>query len=171
MGQQSLPGGATSMSGCINEQTWHRLTEEIMSGMRAWRAQHPKATFSRMGPESLLKRMPKRIAVRGTQHAARSSQAAVRSRQCSVGIPVSRSRNCKLELQLETVHCPLTLLHSHGMGLTSSWRRVRIATRSRRIIRRQVGSGQFTRVSLSIQSAGWARRWRAGGSRIAAWSA
>jgi hypothetical protein len=36
------------MSGTINEQTWHRMTEEMMSGMREWRAQHPKATL--VGP-------------------------------------------------------------------------------------------------------------------------
>lgn len=39
------------MSGTINEQTWHRLTEEIMSGMREWRAQHPKATLREMERE------------------------------------------------------------------------------------------------------------------------
>ena len=39
------------MSGKINEQTWHRLTEEIMSGMREWRAQHPKATLREMERE------------------------------------------------------------------------------------------------------------------------
>lgn len=39
------------MSGSINEQTWHRMTEEIMSGMREWRAQHPKATLREMEDE------------------------------------------------------------------------------------------------------------------------
>jgi NADH pyrophosphatase NudC (nudix superfamily) len=39
------------MSGTINEQTWHRMTEEIMSGMREWRAQHPKATLREMEDE------------------------------------------------------------------------------------------------------------------------
>ncbi len=39
------------MSGKMNEQTWHRLTEEIMSGMREWRAQHPKATLREMERE------------------------------------------------------------------------------------------------------------------------
>jgi hypothetical protein len=39
------------MSRPINEQAWHRMTEEIMSGMRAWRAQHPKATLREMEDE------------------------------------------------------------------------------------------------------------------------
>lgn len=39
------------MSGPINEQTWHRLTEEIMTGMREWRTDHPKATLREMEDE------------------------------------------------------------------------------------------------------------------------
>jgi hypothetical protein len=39
------------MSGPINEQAWHQMTEEIMSGMREWRAQHPKATLREMEEE------------------------------------------------------------------------------------------------------------------------
>lgn len=33
------------MRGPSTEQLWHDLTEEIISGMRDWRAQHPRATF------------------------------------------------------------------------------------------------------------------------------
>ena len=43
---------------------------------------------------------------------------------------------------------------SQGIGLTSSCFRVRSPIRSMRIIRRQAGSGQTTRESVSIQSAG-----------------
>ena len=39
------------MSRPINEQTWHRMTEEIMTGMREWRSQHPKATLREMEDE------------------------------------------------------------------------------------------------------------------------
>ena len=39
------------MSRPINEQTWHRLTEEMMTGMREWRIQHPKATLREMEDE------------------------------------------------------------------------------------------------------------------------
>lgn len=29
----------------LNEQTWQRMTTEIIAGMREWRLQHPKATL------------------------------------------------------------------------------------------------------------------------------
>ena len=29
----------------LNEQSWHHLTEEIMTGMREWRNLHPKASL------------------------------------------------------------------------------------------------------------------------------
>jgi hypothetical protein len=39
------------MSRPIDEQVWHRLTAEIMSGMREWRIAHPKATLREMEQE------------------------------------------------------------------------------------------------------------------------
>ena len=36
------------MSHPLDEQSWHRMTEEIMAGMREWRLQHPKATLREM---------------------------------------------------------------------------------------------------------------------------
>ena len=39
------------MSGKVNEQLWHQLTDEVMTGMREWRAQHPKATLREMETE------------------------------------------------------------------------------------------------------------------------
>jgi hypothetical protein len=33
------------MSHPLDEQSWHRMTEEIMAGMREWRLHHPKATL------------------------------------------------------------------------------------------------------------------------------
>jgi len=39
------------MSRPIDEQVWHRLTAEIMSGMREWRVAHPKATLREMEQE------------------------------------------------------------------------------------------------------------------------
>jgi hypothetical protein len=32
----------------LDEQAWHRMTTEIMAGMREWRLQHPKATLREM---------------------------------------------------------------------------------------------------------------------------
>lgn len=51
------------MSGKINEQLWHQLTQEVMSGMRDWRAQHPKATLRDMETEldARLNRMRARM--------------------------------------------------------------------------------------------------------------
>jgi len=39
------------MSHPINEQAWHRMTAEIMTGMREWRVAHPKATLREMETE------------------------------------------------------------------------------------------------------------------------
>ena len=39
------------MSRPINEQAWHQITEEITSGIREWRLQHPKATLREMEQE------------------------------------------------------------------------------------------------------------------------
>src|SRR5215213_6908580 len=39
------------MSHPIDEQVWHRMTAEIMSGMREWREAHPKATLREMEHE------------------------------------------------------------------------------------------------------------------------
>ena len=39
------------MSRPIDEQVWHRLTAEIMSGMREWREAHPKATLREIEQE------------------------------------------------------------------------------------------------------------------------
>jgi hypothetical protein len=35
----------------INEQLWHQLTQEVMTGMREWRLQHPKATLREIETE------------------------------------------------------------------------------------------------------------------------
>ncbi len=39
------------MSRPIDEQVWHRMTAEIMSGMREWRVAHPKATLREIEQE------------------------------------------------------------------------------------------------------------------------
>ena len=39
------------MSGKINEALWHQLTQEVMTGMREWRLQHPKATLREIETE------------------------------------------------------------------------------------------------------------------------
>ena len=61
------------MSRPINEQAWHRMTEEIMSGMREWRAQHPKATLREMEDE--LDRRWARVRARMLEDMALASAA------------------------------------------------------------------------------------------------
>lgn len=39
------------MARALNESLWHQLTEEITSGMREWRNQHPKATLREIETE------------------------------------------------------------------------------------------------------------------------
>jgi len=39
------------MSRPIDEQVWHHRTAEILSGMREWRAAHPKATLREIEQE------------------------------------------------------------------------------------------------------------------------
>ena len=56
-------------------------------------------------------------------------------------------------------------------ALTSSCRSVRCPTRSIRMMSRQAGSGQVTRASVSIQSAGWLWRCLAGSRGSVAWRA
>ena len=62
------------MSRPITEQTWHHLTEEIMTGMREWRLQHPKATLREMELE--LDTRWARVRARMLQDMALSSAAA-----------------------------------------------------------------------------------------------
>jgi NADH pyrophosphatase NudC (nudix superfamily) len=62
------------MSEPITEQTWHRLTEEIMTGMREWRTQHPKATLRQMEDE--LDARWTRVRARMLQDMALTSAAA-----------------------------------------------------------------------------------------------
>lgn len=39
------------MDDTLNESLWHRLNEDIMVEMRAWRVQHPKASLREMETE------------------------------------------------------------------------------------------------------------------------
>lgn len=51
------------MSSPINEPLWHQLTQDVLSGMREWRAHHPKATLREMEYEldARLNRMRARM--------------------------------------------------------------------------------------------------------------
>ena len=47
----------------INETLWHQLSQEVMTGMREWRLQHPKATLREIETEldARLNRMRARM--------------------------------------------------------------------------------------------------------------
>ena len=86
------------MSRPINEQTWHRLTEEMMTGMREWRSQHPKATLREM--ENELDARWVRVRARMLEDMALASVAA------SSTSPTQRSISARLPRCRErTAHC------------------------------------------------------------------
>jgi len=58
----------------LDEQAWHRMTEEIRVGMREWRLQHPKATLREMEDE--LDRRWARVRARRLEAMALASAAA-----------------------------------------------------------------------------------------------
>ncbi len=62
------------MSHPIDEQVWHRMTTEIMSGMREWREAHPKATLREIEQE--LDRRWVRVRARMLEDMALASVAA-----------------------------------------------------------------------------------------------
>lgn len=62
----------------INEQLWHQLTQEVMSGMREWRLQHPKATLREIETEldARLNRMRARMLEDLALHSTAAAWAA-----------------------------------------------------------------------------------------------
>lgn len=62
------------MSGKINETLWHQLTQEVMTGMREWRLQHPQATLREI--ETELDARLHRMRARMLQDLALASSAA-----------------------------------------------------------------------------------------------
>lgn len=55
-------------------QQWADLSEEVLSGMRDWRVQHPQATLQEI--ETELDRRLARVRARMLEHLAQQSQAA-----------------------------------------------------------------------------------------------
>ncbi len=56
------------------EARWHELSEEVMTGMKEWRLQHPKATFREI--EAALDERLGRLRARILEDAALVSRAA-----------------------------------------------------------------------------------------------
>jgi YgiT-type zinc finger domain-containing protein len=57
----------------VFEQQWARLSEEVLSGMRDWRAQHPRATLQEI--EAELDRRLSGVRARLLEQIAQQSQA------------------------------------------------------------------------------------------------
>ena len=56
------------------EGTWHELSEEVITGMKEWRLQHPRASFAEI--EAALDQRLARLRARMLQDAALASAAA-----------------------------------------------------------------------------------------------
>jgi RNase P subunit RPR2 len=56
------------------DQNWHKLSEEVLVGMKEWREQHPKATFAEI--ETALEERLGRLRARMLQDAALASASS-----------------------------------------------------------------------------------------------
>ena len=56
------------------DQTWHALSDEVLTGMKEWRLQHPRATLSEI--EAALDERLARLRARMLEDAALASAAA-----------------------------------------------------------------------------------------------
>ena len=107
------------------EREWAVLSEEVLSGMADWRAQHPRATFSEIEREldarlaRMRVRMLERVAQQSTattwgQPVSDQGDAAPRCPQCGAGLEPHGRRRRRLrttggqevQLQREYGVCP-----------------------------------------------------------------
>ncbi len=108
------------MSRPINDQSWQRMTEEIMTGMRAWRLHHPKATLREMETEldarwaRVRSRMLEDMALASTAAGWADAPAAQQPTCPDCGTPL-RERGP----QSRTLHAhggePVTLTRTYGV--------------------------------------------------------
>ena len=103
-----------------HEPTWEELSAEILSGMREWRLQHPKATLSEI--ESALDQRWYRLRARMLQDVALQSRAATWQERTATERPTCRDCGAPLSLRgkhsrhLKTVGGQnLTLERSYGL--------------------------------------------------------
>ena len=82
------------------EPTWEELSAEILSGMREWRLQHPKATLSEI--EAALDQRWYRLRARMLRDVALQSRAA--NRQESTATERPTCRGCGTPLILRGKH-------------------------------------------------------------------
>lgn len=97
----------------LNEGLWRHLTEEITTGMREWRAQHPKATLREI--ETELDVRLARARARMLEDLALASTAATWQQAARLHSPTCSLCGTPLE---ERGTYPRTLLTHGGQELT-----------------------------------------------------
>lgn len=82
------------------DQQWHALSEEVLSGMKEWRLQHPRATLNEI--EAALDERLARLRARMLEDVALASVAADWARTTGAATPVCPE--CGTELQARGQH-------------------------------------------------------------------
>ncbi len=97
---------------------WDELAEEVMSGMKEWRLQHPRATFREI-EQALDERLAK-MRARMLQDAALASAAADIKAAVEAERPVCPQCGARLEGRGTAVR-RLTTQHNQTVALTRSY--------------------------------------------------
>jgi hypothetical protein len=96
------------MKKTINEQRWHQLSEEVMTGMREWRLKHRKATLREI--ENELDGRLARMRARMLEDLAMQSEAAEWEARAEEQPP--KCPTCGVELAERGSH--VRILDTHG---------------------------------------------------------
>ena len=97
---------------------WHELAEEVMSGMKEWRLQHPKATFRQI--EQALDERLARMRARMLEDAALASEAADIEAAAEDERPVCPECGVRLDARGKQKR-EMTTLHNQTVGLERSY--------------------------------------------------
>lgn len=107
------------MSHTIDDNLWRQLSEEVITGMKEWRLQHPRATLTEI--ESALDERLAYVRARMLQDVALASQAAQwtnnsqpppKCTQCGAQLASSGTRKRRLHTQGRQ---EITLERSYGI--------------------------------------------------------
>ena len=108
------------MWGTDIEGEWQRLAVEVMAGMKAWRFQHPKATFNEI--ETVLDGELARVRARMLQDIALSSKAVEIREKSSEESERPKCPKCGGELKARGQHSrSLVTKHDQVIELTRSY--------------------------------------------------
>lgn len=100
------------------EQQWHALAEDVISGMKEWRLQHPRATLSEI--ERALDERLGKVRARMLQDAALASAVADLSATAEQQRPVCAGCGVPLEARGQAVR-ELTTHHNQTVQLERSY--------------------------------------------------